>query len=314
MNKNAIQYKRIIHSVKNHPWAIIPAKLVAIRELITIRANGHKFTPEEIAERLEVEPHAAINRKQQQATGVAVLPIVGTIIHRGNMLTQSSGAASIQHITQQFRAALKNPDIGAIVFDIDSPGGSVAGVETLSKEIYSARGTKPIIAVANDLAASAAYWIGTAADELVVTPTAQVGSIGVLAMHEDISEAMATEGVKVNLIHAGKYKVEGNPFEPLTDEARADIQSMVDMYYDMFISAISRNRGAAKADIRSGYGEGRVVGAKQAVKLGMADRISTLDDVIAKAQRKRARASLSLDSRRRRLNHAANHTGSVDSA
>lgn len=311
---NEQQYQRIIRSVQMHPWAILPAKLVAIRDLISFRAAGHKLTPDEIAERLDVDPTAAANRNgRSQPTGVAVIPIVGTIIHRGNMFAQSSGAASIQHITTQFRAAMKNTNVGSIIFDIDSPGGSVAGVETLAKEIYQARGVKPITAVANDLIASAAYWIGSAADEIVVTPTAQVGSIGVLAIHEDVSEALAAQGVKVNLIHAGKYKTEGNPFEPLNDEARAEIQSMVDMYYDMFVGAVSRQRGVPKSDIRNGFGEGRVVGAKTAVSLGMANRLGTLDDVIEKAQSgSKKRAASSVDFRRRRLRHAA-RANSVES-
>jgi signal peptide peptidase SppA len=179
----------------------------------------------------------------------------------------------------------------------------VTGVDELSKMIYDARGSKPIVAVANHLMASAAYWIGTAADELVVTPSGEVGSIGVFAAHQDVSAAMEKEGVKTTLISAGKYKTEGNPFEPLTDEAHASIQARVDDYYSMFTKAVARNRGVNVADVRGGFGEGRVVGAQQAVSLGMADRVATLDDVISgltRRQRQGRSVAAEIDYRQRR--------------
>jgi ClpP class serine protease len=120
----------------------------------------------------------------------------------------------------------------------------VDGVEELSSEVYQSRGKKKMIAVANAMAASAAYWIASAADELVVTPSGQIGSIGVFAAHEDISKAAEMQGVKVSLISAGKYKTEGNPFEPLSSEARAAMQRDVDVFGEMFTAAVARNRGA----------------------------------------------------------------------
>ena len=180
----------------------------------------------------------------------------------------------------------------------------MSGVEELSAEIFQARGQKPITAVANSLAASAAYWIATAADELVVTPSGEVGSIGVFAAHEDVSGMLEQAGVKVNLVSAGRYKTEGNPFEPLTEEARASIQGRVDEYYEQFVSAVARNRGVKRSEVRNGFGEGRVVGAKQAVSLGMADRVGTLDETINRAlggRRSRGARADDLDYRQRRL-------------
>lgn len=170
------------------------------------------------------------------------------------------------------------------------------------------------MAIANHLAASAAYWIGSAADELVVTPSGEVGAIGVFAAHEDISKSLEMEGIAISLISAGKYKTEGNPYEPLSDEARAAIQAEVDGYYDMFVKAVARNRGVKPADVRGGFGEGRVVRAQQAVSLGMADRIATLDETIERLQRGSARkpgASADTDFRRRRMRLIEN-TGSVE--
>jgi ClpP class serine protease len=136
------------------------------------------------------------------------------------------------------------------------------------------------VAVANHLMASAAYWIGSAAEEVVVTPSGDVGSVGVFAMHEDWSGALEKEGINISLISAGKYKVEGNPYQPLGEEARAAIQASVDEVYDVFTNAVARNRGVNPAAVRTGFGEGRVVGAQEALKLGMVDRIDTLEGTI----------------------------------
>jgi signal peptide peptidase SppA len=180
----------------------------------------------------------------------------------------------------------------------------VYGVEELAAEIYQARGQKPVVAVANSLAASASYWIAASADELVVTPSGEVGSIGVFAMHEDMSGLMEQMGVRVSLISAGKHKTETNPFEPLTDEARAALQEQVDGYYEMFVRAVARGRGVGVADVRGGFGEGRLVGAKEAVRLGMADRVETMEQTIGRLSRRHRNgrsAAADLDFRRRRL-------------
>jgi signal peptide peptidase SppA len=129
-----------------------------------------------------------------------------------------------------FRQALADPSIGGIVISVDSPGGSVYGVPELVAEIYRARGQKPVVAVADSMAASAAYWIACQAEQVYVTPGGEVGSIGVLTAHADMSQALANEGVSVSVISAGRYKAEASPYAPLTDEARAAIQARVDEY------------------------------------------------------------------------------------
>ncbi len=263
------------------PWAILPQQLPVLVEIAARYFSGEKLEAEEVQTRI----HGA-KRPADRVTGsVAVLPLFGTIFPRANLMTDVCGATSAERFGVQFTELVKNPDVSAIVLDVDSPGGQVSGVEELSTRIYEARGTKPIVAVANHTMASAAYWIGTAADEVVVTPSAEVGSIGVFAMHEDVSAALEKDGIKVSLISEGKYKTEGNPYEPLSEESKEAIQARVAEYYDRFVKAVARNRGVKAADVRSGFGEGRVVGARQAVSLGMADRIATLEDTIARLQR-----------------------------
>lgn len=296
-------YEHIVQAVQALPWAILPEKLAIIREILILRTKGERLTADEIKAELEAARPERTTITGGQ--GVAVIPVVGTLIPRGNLLMEASGAASVQRLTTQFRLALADPEVGSILLDIDSPGGQVGGIEELANEIYQARGQKPITAIANGLAASAAYWIAAAADELVVTPSGEVGSIGVFAMHQDISVALDNLGVKMSLISAGKYKTEGNPFETLGEEARGAVQGRVDDYYDMFTKAVARGRGVSQADVTGGFGEGRVVGAKQAVKLGMADRVATIDQVIDKlmARRKSKTATVADDTdfRQRRL-------------
>jgi signal peptide peptidase SppA len=297
-----MKYAHIVSFVLNTPWAITAEKLSVIMGALTYLAQGGEYTPEEIA--------AIVGAARQTGQGpgaVAVLPLVGTIYQRANMLAESSGGTSTEAFTRAFRQALADSSVSAIVLDVDSPGGAVSGVDELATEIRRARGQKPIVAVANSLAASAAYWIASAADELVVTPSGEVGSIGVLAAHEDWSKALETQGVRTTLISAGKFKTEGSPYEPLSEEARAAIQSRVDDYYLAFVKAVARNRGTGLDAVRSGYGEGRVVGAEQAVELGMADSIATLDETVQRLAKRRrgpatARAEANdLDLRQRRL-------------
>lgn len=275
-------YEHIIQAVQALPWAILPEKLAVIREILLLRANGQRLTPEEI----KAEMDAARGDRQIITGGqaIAVIPIVGTLIPRGNMMTEMSGAASVQRLQAQFRTALADPEVGSIVLDIDSPGGQVGGIEEFASEIYQARGQKRIVAVANTLAASAAYWLASAASELVVTPSGEVGSIGVFTVHQDVSAALDKLGVKMTLISAGKYKTEGNPFEPLGEEALGAAQSLVNEFYEMFTGAVARGRGVNQAAVVDGFGEGRLVSAEQAVRLGMADRVATIDQVINQLQ------------------------------
>jgi signal peptide peptidase SppA len=277
-----MKYERIMSEVFQKPWAILPEKLTVIAQLISMRAAGAKLSEEDIHARLDEAAISAGPRSQQSFGAVAVIPIRGMISHRANLMSQFSGGTSIEKLTAQFRQALGDSSIKAIVFDVDSPGGGVDGVPELAEEIYKSRGQKKSIAVANSMAGSAAYWLACSAGELVVIPSGQVGSIGVFAAHEDFSKALEAEGVKVSLISAGKFKTDGSPYEPLSDTARADLQSKVDAYYSMFVKGVGRGRRASQDDVRGGFGQGRMVLAAQAVKEGMADRVATMDDVLGR--------------------------------
>ena len=300
----AEKYGRILRLALETPWAVVPMKLAQIMTFLYSKAEERVPAPAyEVAERAEIAYHGGDGAAPQPGGSIAVLPIFGTIVPRADLFSEFSGGTSAELLARKFRSLVNDPNVGAIVLDVDSPGGAVSGVDEVASEIFKARGKKPIVAVANHLAASAAYWIATAADELVVTPSGEVGSIGVFAAHQDISGAMEQEGIKVSFISAGKYKVEANPYEPLSDEARAAIQSRVDEYYGMFTAAVARHRGVKASEVRGGFGEGRTVGAKEAVSLGMADRVATLDDTIQDLTRRRGKrgASAEMEYRQRRL-------------
>ena len=294
------------------PWALMPERLQAMTAVLT-RWSSDEPPKEETLFQVNTDRVLRDTRKQFAASsagaGIAVLPLYGVITQRGNMVDDISGpgSTSTQKFTSALRQVLADDTVAQILIDIDSPGGSVYGVSELAAEIMKARTQKPVVAVANSLAASAAYWIGCAAGEFYVTPGGEVGSIGVWQAHFDYSKALEDEGVKPTLISAGKFKVEGNPYVPLDLEALSFMQSRVDDYYNAFAKAVAKGRGLTVNDVREGMGEGRVLGADAALAAKMVDGVATFDEVLAKMQKtarsaqpvgasrlKQARAALAL--------------------
>ena len=273
------------------PWALMPERLQAMAGVLTRWSAGEPPTDETMFQ-IQSERVLRDTRKQMAAanagSGIAVLPLYGVVTQRGNMVDDISGpgSTSTQQFTSALRQVLADDTVGQILIDIDSPGGSVYGVAELASEIVKARAQKPVVAVANSLAASAAYWIGCSASEFYVTPGGEVGSIGVWQAHFDYSKALEEEGVKTTLISAGKFKVEGNPYVPLDPEAQAFMQSRVDDYYNAFIQAVAVGRGVTVDVVRNGMGEGRVLGADAALAQRMVDGIASFDDVLARMQAK----------------------------
>jgi len=257
-----------------HPLALHPAKLHQLEAFLQYRMAGGP----------PVQYEAAAAPAYTLAGQSAVIPVFGAISKRMNMFSEMSGGTSIERLSAQIRQAIDDPGVRNVILQIHSPGGSVYGVQEIAQEILEARERKKIIAIADDLAASAAYWIGASASEFIVTPSGEVGSIGVVAMHVDYSSALEQEGIKVTYIHAGDHKVEGNPCEALGEDAKAFMQSRVDEYYAAFVAGVARGRGVARSVVKESFGQGRVYGAQQALEVGMVDRIATLAEVIRGAQ------------------------------
>lgn len=270
----------------NQPWAMERSHLTALSNMLHRWSAGDAATPEIMAD-IQLAKQSRQARQNTNATvggGIAVLPLYGVISQRANMVSEISGdgGTSTQQFTQAFRTALADDTVGGILIDISSPGGSVFGTGELAAEILAARGTKPIYGFVNSLCASAAFWIGASCDQLFMTAGGQVGSIGVFLEHTDISGAMQKAGVKSQFISAGKFKVEGNPNEPLDPDARNFMQSQVDDYYAMFVSAIAKGRGVPIASVRNGMGQGRCLMAADAMAQKMVDGICGFDDVVAR--------------------------------
>lgn len=300
------KYDRIISICTTMPWAILPEKLEQIKAfLLRKQASGEDLAAGVFDDGSPLEIAAKARPASTVQGSVAVLPLFGVLAQRMDMMEEMSGGTSTENFTKKFNAAVADPSIKAIVINIDSPGGGVYGTQELADVIFQAREKKHIVAIANSLAASAAYWIGTAADEFVVTPSGEVGSIGVITVHEDWSEAYQKAGVKPTLIKAGEFKYEGNYLEPLSDDARAAIQAKVDTYYDGFVNTVARNRGVSASVVKKDFGQGRVLTAKAAKAAGMVDRIDTLDGVLARlgvsTLASQSPARMSVDSATRQL-------------
>lgn len=276
-----MKYAHILAAIAAEYWAVEPEKLQTIVGFMTVQASGIKFDAEEIEARIAPQTAKAVARRDG---AVAIIPVRGVISNRINMMGDISGGggASSEALANQLRAALGDDGVKAIILDVDSPGGAVSGTDELASMIFANRGGKPIVAQVNSTAASAAYWIAAAADEVVVTPSGEVGSIGVYTVHDDISAALEKLGVKKTLISAGKFKGEGAPFQPFSEEAVAYTQSRVNAYYGMFVDRVAEGRGVTAESVRSGFGQGRMVGARDAVSQGMADRVGTMEETLAR--------------------------------
>lgn len=279
--------ERIISAMCGDVWVIDPDKLEAICEVLNVRLAGGFRSDSEIQAAVAQAKENVSTRYKSAAGGrvdttggnVAVLTLYGTLAQRCGCW--DSGAVSVERFGKNFDAAMNDPSVGSIVIDIDSPGGSVFGIEEMAERIYSARGRKNVVAVANSWAASGAYWIAAAANSIVVTLGGEVGSIGVFCIHQDLSNAYQQIGVKHTIIKAGKHKAEATPFEELDPAAKQYIQERVSETYDVFVKAVAKFRGVKVAEVKENFGQGRMKMGKAAVKSSMADSIGTLDSVIA---------------------------------
>jgi capsid assembly protease len=274
------QYARCRQVVAETPWAIKPTYLDMILGILSERIEGIRLTDDEIKQRIGSQR----SNEPTNEGSVAVVPLVGPIYSRAGAMQQVSGTKSLDLFREQFRAAIQDTSVKAVLLDVDSPGGTADMIPETAMEIRAARSQKPVVAIANAMSASAAYWLASAASEFVCTPSGEVGSIGVYAAHTDVSKKMELAGQKTTIVKAGKYKAELNQFEPLTEEAQAKLQSDVDAVYKSFIKDVARNRMTTMGDVTANFGQGRTVLAEEALQLGMVDSIETFEQVLARLQ------------------------------
>lgn len=273
--------EHFFNTVQDRAWALHPAKLEEVSHFIELRLSGDKITLPETAagksgNRAE-KPYEVID-------GVAVLPLYGIIDKRMNLLMHISGGTSTELLARDFQKALADPQVQAILLDVDSPGGSVDGTKELADLVFASRGVKPVVAYANGLMASAAYWIGSAADAIVAMESAEIGSIGVALMHYDYSAQDEKLGVKRTAITAGKYKRIASDEKPLSREGQEYLQGMVDDYYDLFLEAVGRHRAMDPEAVHDKMADGRIFIGKKALKVKLVDQIGNFNDALALAR------------------------------
>jgi signal peptide peptidase SppA len=272
-----IKYPHILAAFCAELWAMEEVKFRAIVEFLEFACDGGQYTAEQLEARLPKRQETAAAKREGS---VAVMPLHGAISNRMNMLGEISGGTSSEAWGKAFAAAVDNPQIKAIVIDVNSPGGHVQGADELSSQIFAARGSKPIVAHVNGNMASAALWIASAADEVVAMPSAEIGSIGIMAVHSDRTAAMEKMGVRQTVLTSSKYKAE--LAGALGEEAQAFQMSRLQEAHRIFVDRLSFNRDVDADTIERDWGQGRMLGANQAKRVGMIDRIGTLDETIAR--------------------------------
>lgn len=217
---------------------------------------------------------------KRTAEGVAIISIIGALVNRGAWIGANSGLVSYEGISQQVAHAVADPKTKAAILDIESPGGEAVGAMETADAVRALAKKKPVVAVVNGMAASAAYAIASAATKIVTTPSGISGSIGTIYIHADFSRQLDREGVTPTMIFAGAHKADGNPFEPLPEAVRSDIQADADHFYDLFVETVARGRkGLSAKAIRAT--EARCFIGSAAVDAGLADEVGTFDSALA---------------------------------
>ncbi|MDE9557028.1 S49 family peptidase [Xenorhabdus bovienii] len=261
----------------NVPLAIHPRKAEVVMAALTDRFGITKI---QAGMDWDDEDESFSRRKRDTGydvlEGIAVIPVQGTLVQKLGSLRPYSGMTGYDGIRQVFLTALHDPKVKGICLDIDSPGGEVAGCFDLADLIYQSRGDKPIHAILNENAYSAAYAIASAADKIYVPRTGGVGSVGVIVIHCDWSQRIKEDGLTVTIITYGDRKAESNPYTKLSDKARQSIQDDIDVMGKLFVSTVARNRGISEKIIRDT--QAACFLAADGVQLGLADAVATPDD------------------------------------
>lgn len=278
---------RVPQTLVNRPWALDRSRVLEVCQRLEMRAEAISRMD---LSAIDTAVQAAASAPLGRIVGaVAIIPVTGVITQKSDFYSWWFGGTSVERLTAAFRQYLNDPAISAIVFDTDSGGGEVYGVPEFFEEVFAARGQKKLISVSNPFMASAAYWIGCACEEVYLLPSGQAGSVGVYTTHEDMSQMLEQMGIDVTFVQYGEHKTEGNPYEPLSDDARAELQANVNFYGQLFDRAVAKGRNVSTADVSARFGQGRVLRAPDAKKVGMVDKVGTLDDVLARLAPKRGR-------------------------
>ncbi len=267
--------------ILNSPWAISHQRLIEIQSIYRAHFRGEKIDWKAIEAKAGLLNAASKDTKPYEIIdGVAVIEISGVLTKGFSFLTWLFGGTSMQHISQAFQEAVSDPQVKSIILFMDSPGGTVDGTQELANLIYNGKNGKQVIAYSNGMIASAAYWIASAADAIYISgDTVQIGSIGVVATHVDISKKDEMMGEKYTEITAGTYKSIASSHAPLTQEGRQSLQDQADHIYTIFVGDVARNRNISEEDALK-MADGKIFMGQKAVEVGLVDGVSTFDQLI----------------------------------
>lgn len=268
-----MRYPHLAARLFNVPLMVRPSYARTIATVMSDRMGPYEV---EGGDKLEIHEKDA-RKPSLDKDGVLTVPIVGGLYHRGNDFDAMSGVQSYSGLQNELVTAMENPAVKAILLDIDSPGGEAGGCFSFAETVKTMRQKKPIWAVANSGAASAAYAIGSACSKFYAASDAMVGSIGVVWLHMDHSGMLAKEGLVASYVYAGKHKTDGNPFEPLEGDAKAEIQRLIDDRYQQFVSLVASNRPMSAEAIQKT--EAREYLASEAAELGLIDGVKSYAEV-----------------------------------
>ncbi|HED3852417.1 S49 family peptidase [Enterobacter soli] len=250
---------------------------------LTDAASGMTLGAEQIAEPLALfgdddELNPRLSRSYQVTNGIAVLPVSGTLVSKTRALQPYSGMTGYNGIIARLQQAMSDPSVDGIMLDMDTPGGMVSGAFDCADIIARMRDIKPVWALANDMNCSAGQLIASAASRRLVTQTARTGSIGVMMAHSNYGAALKTNGVEVTLIYSGDHKVDGNPYEKLPKDVRADFQTRIDATRLMFAEKVSAYTGMSVQAVLDT--EAAVFSGQESVDSGLADELVNNTDAL----------------------------------
>ena len=285
---------RIADLVVNRPLMVMPSKLAVIASVLDGRLG---IDAAELRELAALAPPPSASRfvgdtvadardprkakpYRMTSDGTAIRPIVGTLINRGSWIDAMSGVEAYDKIKRDVTLAADDRDVMAIVLDFDSPGGEAVGAFEAADAIREAARRKPVIAHVTGVCASAGYALASACSRIIVSQSSIIGSIGVVLLHTEISRKLDKAGISTRLIHAGARKIDGNQFEPLTDEVEVELQAEINRFHDLFIGCVANGRpGMTEKAIRAT--EARTFIGADAVAVGLADEVASFESVIA---------------------------------
>ena len=259
---------RAFNLAASSPWAIVPE---ALETILSIAARENE-TPEAVAAMLGRPLDNT--RTVSMRDGVAVIPVQGPIFRYANLFTEISGAVSVEILALDFASALENPRVKGIVLDIGSPGGGATGINELAKMIADAADRKPVIAYGGGMVASGAYWLASAAREIVADETAMLGSIGVVVT----ARKRDADDTRIQIVSSQSPR---KRVDPGTEDGRTEIQRLVDDLAAVFVGSVAANRNVTEETVLKDFGEGGLLIAERAIEAGMADRTGSLESVIA---------------------------------